>query len=79
MVMSVIKARGAYWTECCAEAWKTVTYIHVDIQHDDLGKDFWVELHGRLIILLNVFLPDILRYPGLQQCSYSFSTHCDTC
>lgn len=57
------------------------TYIHGDIQHGHLSKDFWIELHCSFKVLFNIFLPNIFCNPGLQrrmrmQCQVTLTKTC---
>lgn len=51
---------------CVAVRKTRSTYIHIDIQHGNLGKYFWIELHCSLIVLLDILLTDVLCNSGLQ-------------
>ncbi len=57
------------------------TYIHGDIQHGHLSKDFRIELHCSFKVLFNILLPNIFCNPGLQgtmkmQCQVTLTKTC---
>jgi len=57
------------------------TYIHGDIQHGHLSKDFRIELHCSFKVLFNILLPNIFCNPGLQgtmrmQCQVNLTETC---